>query len=322
MLLAVLVFVAVFLLVALLIVASGTGASEKEKQILARLNSALATDGSKAKEELVDIRKEELFSAIPLLNRLLLRFEIAPKLRSLLYQANVTWTPGGVILISVLLWVVPAYLVYLRTGALVVALILGVVTGLAPLAYVLHKRAKRFQHFERDLPGAIDLMVNGLRGGHSLVSTLGLVAREIPDPIGREFRACFDEQNYGLDLRTAMDNLSERVPIQDVRIIVTAILIQKDTGGNLAEVLDKCSHVIRERFRLRREIRVRTVQGRLTGWILTFLPIVLGILLYIANPEHMSLLWRRPMGLKMLYTSSVMTLIGALIIRKIVRIRV
>ena len=144
---------------------------------------------------------------------------------------------------------------------------------------MLHKRSKRFNKFEQGLPEALDLMVSALRAGHSLVAALGLVAQESPDPIGGEFRICFDEQNYGLELRTAMDNLVARVPLQDLRIVTTAILIQKESGGNLAEVLDKTAYVIRERFRLKRQVRVHTAQGRLTGWILSFLPIVLGIAL-------------------------------------------
>jgi tight adherence protein B len=144
----------------------------------------------------------------------------------------------------------------------------------------------------------------------------------VPDPIGREFRICFDEQNYGLELRAAMHNLTRRVPIQDIRIVTTAILIQKETGGNLAEVLDRCGHVIRERFRLKKEIRIRTAQGRLTGIILTLLPVILGFLMFLVNPDHMSLLWKHPLGVKMLYASGVMTIVGGLIIRKIVRIRV
>ena len=119
-----------------------------------------------------------------------------------------------------------------------------------------------------------------------------------------------------------MENLIARIPIQDVRVIVTAIIIQKESGGNLAEVLDKCSHVIRERFRLKREIRTRTAQGRLTGWILSFLPIVLGMLLFIVNPDGMKLLWQRPLGLKMIYGAATMTLVGALVIRKIISIKV
>jgi tight adherence protein B len=187
---------------------------------------------------------------------------------------------------------------------------------------VLWKRAKRFRKFEEGLPGALDLMVSGLRGGHSLVSVLGLVSREGPDPVGPEFRISFDEQNYGLELRTALENLAVRVPIQDLRIVTTAILIQKETGGNLAEVLDKCATMIRERFRLKQEIRTKTAQGRLTGWVLSAMPLFLATMLYFIKPEVISLLWTRPAGLKMLYTGSVMMLVGGLIIRKIVRIRV
>ena len=186
----------------------------------------------------------------------------------------------------------------------------------------LYKRKQRFSKFEQELPEALDLMVSALRAGHSLVSALGLVAHESPDPIGAEFRICFEEQNYGLELRTAMSNLLTRVPLQDLRIVVTAILIQKESGGNLAEVLDKTAYVIRERYRLKRQVLVHTAQGRLTGWILSFLPIVLGIGLYLINPDTMSLLWRRPIGIKLLYTAAGMTVTGALIIRKIVNMEV
>jgi tight adherence protein B len=137
-----------------------------------------------------------------------------------------------------------------------------------------------------------------------------------------EFRICYEEQNYGLDLRTAMGNLITRVPLQDLRIVVTAILIQKDSGGNLAEVLDKTSHVIRERYRLKREVRTRTAQGRMTGWILTILPIALGFVLYMVNPEGLSLLWHRALGIKLLYVAGTLMVIGSLIIRKIVNMDV
>jgi tight adherence protein B len=155
-----------------------------------------------------------------------------------------------------------------------------------------------------------------------MVPTLGLVGREAPDPIGREFNICFEEQNYGLELRTALGNLVTRFPLQDLRMIASAIMIQRETGGNLAEILDKCAHIIRARAQLQQEIRVRTAQGRLTGWILSFLPVILGVILYFMNPAQMSVLWKRPLGVKLLYTSAAMTTIGALIIRKIVRIRV
>jgi len=165
-------------------------------------------------------------------------------------------------------------------------------------------------------------MVSGLRAGHSLIAAMGLVGREVPDPVGGEFKACFEEQNYGLELKSAIENLIDRVPLQDMRIVATAIMIQKESGGNLAEVLDKTSYVIRERFRLKREIRTHTAQGRLTGWILSLLPVVLGIALFFVNPQMMSILWTRPIGVDLLWASAAMTVVGGLIIRHIVNMEV
>lgn len=322
LLLLVLVFIGVFAVLSLLLIASGVGASQRTKQTLNLLQSALAVQHSGADDPIVDIRKSELLSSVPWINRWLLKIEIAPRLRSLLYQANVKWTAGGLILMSVACFLFPMYLVYLRTGTMVFAGIIGVIVGVAPIVYVLQKRSQRFAKFEQELPEALDLMVSALRSGNSLVASLNLVAQESPDPIGAEFRICFDEQNYGLDLRTAMSNLVTRIPVQDLRIVVTAILIQKESGGNLAEVLDKTAYVIRERYRLKRQVRVHTAQGRLTGWILSLLPIALGIALYLVNPDPMSLLWKRAIGVKLLYTSAALTVTGALIIRKIVNMDV
>ena len=322
LLLSALVFVGIFLVVALLLIASGTGASQRTKQTLALLSSALAVGTRQLEDQIVDIRKHELLSAVPWINRWLLKIELAPRLRSTLYQANVKWTAGGLLLMSLACFVIPSYLLYLRTGAVPFALLLGLLLGATPFVYVLHRRRKRFNKFEEELPEALNLMVSALRAGHSLVAALGLVGSESPDPIGGEFKICCDEQNYGLELRTALDNLVTRVPLQDVRIVTTAILIQKESGGNLAEVLDKTAYVIRERFRLKRQVRIHTAQGRLTGWILSFLPIVLGIALYFINPDHMSLLWKRDIGVKLMYAAGAMTITGALIIRKIVRMDV
>lgn len=317
-----LVFLGVFIVCALLLVAGGTGASQHTRQTLNRLESALATASPVQQDQLVDLRKDELLSAVPWLNRWLLKLELAPWLRMLLYQAHLKWTVGGLLLMTAACFFIPAYLVYLRTGGVILALLIGILLGAIPFVYVLHMRKQRFARFEQLLPEALDLMVSGLRAGHSMVSSLSLVAEESPDPLGTEFRMCYEEQNYGLELRTAMDNLVARVPLQDLKIVVTAILIQKESGGNLAEVLDKAAYVIRERFRLRREVRTHTAQGRLTGWILSFLPAALGIALYLIDPKMMSLLWTRPIGLKLLYAAAGMTVIGALIIRKIVQMEV
>lgn len=322
LLLLLLVFIGVFAVLSLVLVASGVGASQRTKQTLALLQSALAVSPTGSGDPIVDLRKSELLSSVPWINRWLLKVEIAPRLRSLLYQANVKWTAGGLLLMSGACFLFPTYLVYLRTGNVVLAGLMGLLIGGAPMFFVLHKRRQRFDKFEEELPEALDLMVSAMRAGNSLVASLSLVAEESPSPIGPEFRICFDEQNYGLELRTAMNNLLTRVPLQDLRIVVTAILIQKESGGNLAEILDKTAYVIRERYRLKRQVRVHTAQGRLTGWILSFLPIVLGIALYMVNPDAMSLLWKRPIGIKLLYTSAGLTMMGAVIIRKIVNMDV
>ncbi len=200
-------------------------------------------------------------------------------------QANLKWTVGGVILACIVLFVVPAYMVYWRTDAILLAVAVGLATGFAPIGYILFMKKQRMAKFEQGLPEALELIVSALRVGHSLNAAMGLVSRECADPIGSEFRLTFDEMNYGLELKAALDNLVTRVPLQDIKIVCTAVLIQRESGGNLAEVLEKTSQVIRERFRLRRQVSTHTAQGRLTGWILTFLPVVLGVLLYMVNPE-------------------------------------
>ena len=263
-----------------------------------------------------------MLSGIPWLNRKLLKFDLAPRVHTLLNQADLKWTAGGLLAGCGLLFAVPAYLVFLRFGNILLALLVGVVLGMAPFGWVFFKRGKRFDKFQEGLPEALDLMVSALRAGHSLIAAMGLVTRECPDPVGSEFKICFEEQNYGLELKTALDNMTTRMPLQDLKIVSTAIMIQKESGGNLAEVLEKTSHVIRERFRLKRQIGVHTAQGRLTGWILTFLPIVLGCALYTVNPDMMSILWKTAIGIKLLWAAGIGMIIGGLIIRKIVNMDV
>jgi tight adherence protein B len=318
----IIVFLGAFVVVALLFVAGGTGASQQTKKTLATLQSALATTRADSPDALVDLRKQELLSAIPWINRQLLKVELAPRLRIMLYQADLKWTAGGLMMMSGLAALIPGYLMYLRSGNILFSLLVGIVAGLAPMGFVMFKRGRRFGKFEAELPDALDLIVSALRVGHSLNSGLSLVAREAPEPVSTEFRICFDEQNYGLELRTAMDNLVTRVPLQDLKIVTTAILIQKESGGNLAEVLEKTGQVIRERFRLKRQIMTHTAQGRLTGLILTLLPPVLGLLMYMVNPKTMSLLWTREIGIKLMWCSAGMTFVGGLIIRKIVNMDV
>ncbi|HTQ54622.1 MAG TPA: type II secretion system F family protein [Bryobacteraceae bacterium] len=315
------VFAAVFLVAVLLLSVIGAERSKQAQQTISRLRS-LVIVGSGSAEDGLDLRKQERLSQIPWLNRQLVRVNIFPRLQLLLYQANVKLTVGALLLLSTLCWMATAMAVNWRTGATLLAVGIGALAAAVPFVYVLWRRASRFSAFEQLLPDALNLMVGALRAGHSLTSSIGMVGREIADPISREFRKCFDEQMFGIETRVAMVNLVNRVPIQPVRIIATVVLIQKETGGNLAEVLEKAAYVIRERFKLRRQVRVHTAQGRMSGWILAILPVVLGFLLYFINPEHFSLLWRRPLGLKMLYGAALMQVVGTLIIRRIINIRI
>jgi tight adherence protein B len=324
LLIAIVVFIGVFAVVALVFAASGSGASKQDREMLARLDSALATGKSKSdmSDLLVDVRKNELLSTIPWVDKALRKVELTPRLRRLLYQADIKWTVGGLMMMCLGAFLIPGYLVYLRTSNIIFGLAIGAAFGFAPIGYVMFKRNKRMSKFEEGLPEALDLICSALRVGHSLNSALGLVTRECPDPVGTEFRVTFDEQNYGLELKTALENMTNRVPVQDLRIVVTGILIQKESGGNLAEVLEKAADVIRERFRLKRQIMTHTAQGRLTGVILTLLPVVLGCALYFVNPKMMSLLWTREIGIKLLYAAGGMIVVGGLIIRKIVNMDV
>jgi tight adherence protein B len=320
---AALVFIAVFAVSApLLILSTGAHKVSQKEKVVAALDSAIGQSPLPKKHDPLKFRKSELVSAIPWLNKHLEKLYIIPRLRALLLQANVKWTPGAVILMCAAAFAIPAYLLsaYAHFGGRYASA--AFILGGAPVGYILMKRRQRFGKFEEGLPEALDLMVNGLRAGHSLSAAIGLVTRECPDPIGAEFRIAYDEQNFGLDLRSSLDNLVNRVPIPDMKIAVTAIIIQRESGGNLAEVLEKTSHMIRQRFKLKRQIRVLTASGRLTGWILTLMPIVLGIGLYILNPAGMSVLWTTEMGRHMLIYAACSIIVGSVAIQKIVRMKV
>ncbi len=316
------VFTGVFIVAVLLMYALRSNSSMQSKQVLAILDSALSATVMVAGSDSNDFRKDDLLSRVPLLNRFLQKMELAPRLQRLLSQANLKWTVGGMLLVSTTLFVIPGYFTQLRTGSALLGVLVGGILGFIPFAYALRQRSRRFKKFEQVLPDALQMMVSALRVGHSLNAAIGLVTREAAEPLCTEFRVCFEEQNFGVDLRTAMDHLTERVPLQDLKIVATAILIQKESGGNLAEVLENATHAIRERFRLRRQVSTHTAQGRLTGWILTALPIVLGFMLYLINPASMSLLWTREIGIKLLYAASAMIVVGGIIINKIVSMEV
>jgi tight adherence protein B len=311
---------AVFTIAALIGTAIIAGPSRPVKQRLDALSRETAP--AQAEQDTADIRRKEQLSGIGWLNRWIVRANLAPTIRLYLHQADMKTAPETLLLTSVAGSVLTGFLVCVRTSSLLSAVFLSAAFVPMPFLYLLRKRTKRFDKFDHQLPEAIDMLVSALRVGHSLVAAIGALGQEAAEPLAGEFRKLFDEQNFGLDLRTAMMNLATRVPLQDVRIFVAAALIQKESGGNLAEVLEKVAHTTRERFRVRKQIMVHTAQGRLTGWILSLLPVVLGIGMYLVNPEGMSVLWTNPIGLRLLITAMVMIVVGCLIIRKIVRIRV
>jgi len=315
------VLVALGAIAMLVIQAFGDNPSRRLTQRLAALDHEFTP--ADYEEKVADIRREQKnASAIPLLNEWLRRLNLTSSTVMFFYQAGSSQTVGSLLTIGVVGWVVLGVLLWFRFDEFLPALIISMGFLPLPFLYIARKRSKRMMTLEQQLPEAIGMMVSALRVGHSLIASIGAVAQESAEPIATEMRKCFDEQNYGIDLRIALTNLTERVPLQDYRIFVAAVLIQKESGGNLAEVLEKVAQTTRDRFRLRKQIRVHTAQGRMTGWILSFLPVVLGFGMYLVNPDGMSILWKRDVGLKLLYTAGVMDVIGAMIIRKIVSVRV
>ena len=176
--------------------------------------------------------------------------------------------------------------------------------------------------FEEQFPEALDLLSRAIRAGHAFQTALGMVGDDLSEPVGPEFKKTFDEQNFGLPLRDVLNQLAERVPILDVRFFVTAVLIQRDTGGNLSEILDNLAHVVRERFKIRRQVRVHTAHGRFTGYVLLALPAALAVALSFINPEHMRVLFHEHMGQMMLIGAIVMQTVGFFWIRQVIKIEV
>jgi len=201
--------------------------------------------------------------------------------------------------------------------------IVGGVLGFSlPFIFLRVKRTRRMHAFEEGFPEALDLISRALKAGHAFATGLKMVADEMPEPIGPEFRKTFDEQNFGLPLKDALENLTVRIPVLDVRFFATAVLIQRETGGNLAEILENLAHVVRERFKILRQVRVYTAHGRLTGYVLLGLPVFLAIALMFINPEHMELLFRERMGHMMLGATVIMQTIGYFWIKQVVKIEV
>ena len=238
----------------------------------------------------------------------------------LIKQADINLSVGNFFLLSAGCMFVVYLVVWMIARMHLLALAVAVFAAFVPLFYVRHKRNQRLWKFEEQFPEAIDLISRALRAGHAFTTAIAMVADEIPVPVGAEFRLLYDRQNYGMPLDKALRDFADRVPILDARFFVTAVLMQRETGGNLAEVLDNLAKVIRERFTVKRQVRVLTAHGRITGWILAGLPPGLAVALFVTSPGHLQMLIGDPLGVRMIVGAIVMQIIGTLLIRKLVNI--
>jgi tight adherence protein B len=288
--------------------------------LIRRLDSVSGV-GREKKSAVSDLTRDESLSELPQLHRLLERWSWSQRLRVFLAQAGLKIKPGKFVLISAVL-AVGTYVVALKMGGLAVGTGAGTVAALSPVVFAWVKRKRRFQQFAKGFPEAIDLLVRAVRAGHAFTSGLEMISTELPEPVASEFRMAFDEHNYGLPLRDALWHLAERIPLIDVRFFVSALLIQKETGGNLAEILENLSRVIRERFKIMGDLRVRTAQGRLTAVILIALPPALLAFMAFSNAEYVNVLFTDPLGIYLLLAASGLQLIGSLVLWKIVTVEV
>lgn len=243
-------------------------------------------------------------------------------LSRLIEQSGVHTTPSTIVLASLGLGALFALLAFVfvrQPFAWPVGLLLGLAL---PTLYLKHKRSSRMKRFEEQFPEALDLLSRAIRAGHAFQTAMGMCADELPAPVGVEFKKSFDQQNFGLPLKDALNELAERVPHLDVKFFVTAVLIQRETGGNLSEILENLAHVVRERFKILRQVRVYTAHGRLTGYVLLALPAVLSIALMFINPDHMNMLFRERMGQILLMVAIGMQITGYIWIQQVVKIEV
>jgi tight adherence protein B len=268
------------------------------------------------------ILKPEGLSSNPLVDDFLKQIPGTLKVSRLIRQAGREWRVGTVLTLSLVAalvgWWIASHLIP-NDG---LSACVGIGLGLSPYFYLMIMRENRFRSFDRLLPEAVDLMSRGLRAGHSIAAVLEMVGKEIADPVGTEFRTLHKECSLGLPMREAVVNLVERMPRDDMRFLATAILLQKESGGNLVQILDKTSHVVRERARLRGQLRIYTAQGRITGWILCIAPFAMFGLISAVNHTYEKSLFTDPFGIKMVYSALGLMVLGVLIIRKVIDIKV
>jgi tight adherence protein B len=268
------------------------------------------------------ILKDEALRSNTVLDELVGMVPWLPAISRLIKQSGSEWRASTIFMLSCVAAVGSGGIAWMVTSNTVISLVAGATVAILPYAYLYVLRQVRRKRFDALLPEAVDLMSRGLRAGHSIAAVLEMVGNEISDPVGMEFRALHKEQTLGIPIREAIMNLVERMPLDDLRFLSTAILLQKESGGNLAQILDKTSALVRERARLRGQLAIYTAQGRITGWILCAAPFLMFALISIVNHDYEKTLLENPLGLKMVYGGLVMMVLGILAIRKIVDVKV
>src|SRR5882724_4641746 len=321
MLLSFLVFVFALFLVLGAYLAATHSSDAKRKRLRQRLSEALLHSAHTEDIEVV-LARNELMSEIPALNRVLLRVQTALQLKRLLDQADLHITPSRLVMFSGMAGILALLAVSVITISIPLIVLSGVVAALLPFLHVWWKRKRRFDQFLENLPDALELMSRALSAGHAFSEALHMVAEEMPDPIAGEFRKTYEEQNLGLSLKLALENLMERIPLLDLRMCVTAVLIQRETGGNLGEILEKVAYTIRERFRIMGDLKTLTTSSRLSAWLLCALPIFVAIAVTFMNPDYMAVLWKDQRGHYLIAAAITMQITGMLIVKKILNIKI
>ncbi len=321
MLISFLVFVFGLFLVLGAYLAATHGTETKRVRLQKRLSEALLHSAHTEDIEVV-LARNELMSEIPWMNRSLVRLQAALHLKQMLDQADLHVTPSRLVMFSGMAGMLAALAVSVISVSILLMLGAGLVAATLPFAHVWWKRKQRFEAFLENLPDALDLMSRALSAGHAFSEALHMVSAEMPEPIAGEFRKAYEEQNLGLSLKLAMENLTQRVPLLDLRMCVTAVMIQRETGGNLAEILEKVAHTIRERFRIMGDLKTLTTSSRMSAWLLCGLPIFVTIVITIMNPDYMAILWKDQRGHYLIAAAMFLQITGMLIVRKILDIKI
>lgn len=293
--------------------------SPEAKRISGRL-MAVSAGGHAAKE--LTILKQRAMSSSEGLQKLLLSMPRMHSLDRLLIHSGLTLTVGDFLGLTLILGLVGFFGPLIAGRGLLIGSVLALVLGALPMLYIMRARVKRLEKIELQLPDAIDLMGRAMRAGHALPNALSMVGDEMAEPIGGEFRILFDEINYGVTLQDALLNLLSRVPSTDMKYFVVALLLQRETGGNLTELLDNISTIVRSRIKLMGEIRTLSAEGKLSAWILSLLPFCVALVISIINPGYLKVLWTDPAGLKLIYGAMLMMIFGIWWMSRIVKIRV